>query len=386
MNNPAPTIALIAGEASGDQLGAALVNELKEIYPDARFVGIAGRQMKAAGVETWWDCSELAVFGLFEVLSHFPRLLKLRRELVRRLLGLRPDVVIGIDAPDFNLGLEIRMRREGIRTVQYVSPTVWAWREKRVRKIARAADLMLCLFPFEPEFFRHHAISATYVGHPLADQVEENNDPRGARQRIDLIPDATTVSLLPGSRLGEVSRLAEPMIGAARILSDRHPGIQFACAIANQQIEAVFRDEMERLDAPAIRLVQQDPRSVIAAADTVLCASGTATLEVMLVNRPLVMTYRVAPSTYRLGKALNLVKLKWFSLPNILADEGLVPELIQNEATAENLADAADRWLNDDAARERLFARFRSLHETLQCDAGRKAAQAVAGLLGNTAA
>lgn len=384
MNNPAPTIALVAGEASGDQLGAALVTELRKIYPEARFVGLTGRQMKAAGVETWWDYSELAVFGLFEVLSHLPRLLKLRRELVRRLLELQPDVVIGIDAPDFNLGLEIKMRRKGIRTVQYVSPTVWAWREKRVRKIARAADLVLCLFPFEPEFFRHYDVPAAYVGHPLADQVEEDNDPRGARQRLGLNPDIRTVSLLPGSRMGEVSRLAEPMIGAANLLADRHPDIQFACAIANEQVESVFRDEMQRLGAPPIRLVQQDPRGVIAAAETVLCASGTATLEVMLVNRPLVMTYRIAPSTYRVGKALNLVKLKWFSLPNILAGEGLVPELIQDQATAQNLADAADRWLNDEAARKQLTTRFRKLHETLECDAGRRAARAVADLLQHT--
>lgn len=385
MNNPAPTIALIAGEASGDQLGAALVTELRKIYPDAKFVGLTGNQMKTAGVETWWDCSELAVFGLFEVLSHFPRLLKLRRELVRRLLDLQPDVVIGIDAPDFNLGLEIKMRRKGIRTVQYVSPTVWAWREKRVRKIARAADLVLCLFPFEPEFFRHHDVAAAYVGHPLADQVKEDNDPQGARRRLGLKADAVTVSLLPGSRMGEVSRLAEPMIGAAKLLADRHPGIQFACAIANEQVETVFQDEMRRLEAPPISLVQQDPRSVIAAGDTVLCASGTATLEVMLVNRPLVMTYRIAPSTYRVGKTLNLVKLRWFSLPNILANEGLVPELIQDEATAENLADAADTWLNDETARKHLSARFRQLHETLECDAGKKAAQAVADLLNSTA-
>ena len=385
MNNPAPTIALIAGETSGDQLGAALVTELRHIYPDARFVGITGDQMKAAGVETWWDCSELAVFGLFEVLSHFPRLLKLRRELVRRLSDLRPDVVIGIDAPDFNLGLEIKMRRKGIKTVQYVSPTVWAWRERRVRKISRAADLVLCLFPFEPEFFRHHDVPAVYVGHPLADQVHQDDDPLGARQRIGLNPDPVTVCLLPGSRVGEVSRLAEPMIGAAKLLADRHQGIQFACAIANEQVEAVFRDEMQRLDAPSIQLVQQDPRSVIAAADTVLCASGTATLEVMLVNRPLVMTYRVAPATYRVVKILNLFKLKWFSLPNILANEGLVPELIQNEATAQNLADATDRWLNDEAAREQLSGRFRQLHQSLECNAGRKAAEAVASLLGKPA-
>ena len=383
MTEPRPIIALVAGEASGDLLGAALVEKLRERYPNAHFVGVAGDKMKAAGVDAWWDAGELAVMGLFEVLSHFPRLLKLRRALTRRLLNLKPDVFIGIDAPDFNLGLEIKLRRAGIPTVHYVSPTVWAWREKRVRKIARAADLVLCLFPFEPVFYRDHNVAAAYVGHPLADQIEPDKNPVAARRSLGLNPESRTVSLLPGSRHGEVSRLAEPMIEAARILSTRDDGIQFTAAMANEGVEKDFRSEMDRLGFTSIHLVQKKPQTVIAAADVVLCASGTATLEVMLINRPLVMTYRIAPSTYKVGGWLKLVKLKWFSLPNILANEGLIPEVIQEDATGPNLAVAAKQWLGDEAAVESLKHRFKDLHDSLRCDASSRAADAVSQLLEN---
>ena len=306
MISSAPTIARVAGETSGDQLGAALVEKLRGRYPDARFVGIAGDKMQAAGVEAWWHADELAVMGLFEVLSHLRRLLRLRKELLQKLLDLKPDVLIGIDAPDFNLGLEIKARRAGIRTVHYVSPTIWAWREKRVRKIARAADLVLCLFPFEPRFYADHKVAATYVGHPLADQIVPDYNPQAARARLGLETGRITVSLLPGSRHSEVSRLAEPMIESARILQAKHPGMQFVAAMARQSVEDEFRSEMQRLGFSGITLVRGDPRTVIAAGDSVICASGTATLEVMLVNRPMVMTYRLAPSTYRLGKLFTM--------------------------------------------------------------------------------
>jgi lipid-A-disaccharide synthase len=381
MTESAPTIALVAGEASGDQLGAALVERLRERFPQARFVGVAGPRMQAAGVEAWWDSSELAVMGLFEVLSHFPRLLKLRRALERRLMAARPDVFIGIDAPDFNLGLEIRLRRAGLRTVHYVSPTVWAWRQGRVRKVARAVDRVLCLFPFEPPFYRDHAVPATYVGHPLADQIEADNDPAAARLRLGLDADRATVALLPGSRTGEVGRLAEPMIGAAALLAERRPGLQFVCGAADAATETLFNAELQRSGDIDIHVVRGDPRSVIAAGDCVLCASGTATLETLLVNRPLVMAYRVAPSTYRIARWLKLVKLQWFSLPNILADRGLVPELMQNEATPENLAGAVEHWLDDAAARSELKRIFNELHERLRCNAAERAADAVADLL-----
>ena len=381
MKNQAPIIALVAGEASGDQLGAALIARLRETYPQAQFAGIGGKQMQAAGMDVWWDVHQLALFGLFEVLSHLPRLLRLRRELHKRLLTLSPDVFIGIDAPDFNLGLEIKLRKKGIRTVHYVSPTVWAWRPGRVRKIGRATDLVLCLFPFEPVFFKDHGVPATYVGHPMADQVSPDNEPASARTRLGLDPAATTIALLPGSRIGEVSRLAEPMIEAARTLASRRTGMQFVAAMASENVRNVFRETMDRLDFTDIALVEHDPRTVIAAADAVMCASGTATLETMLVNRPMAVAYRISPSTYQLVKKLGIVKPQFFALPNILAGAALVPELIQHEATGDRLAGEIDKWLEDENSRTALRERFLELHDQLRCDASKRAAEAICGLL-----
>ena len=381
MKNQGPIIALVAGEASGDQLGAALIDRLRETYPQARFAGIGGTRMKSAGMDVWWDAEELALFGLIEVLSHLPRLLRLRRRLLQRLVALSPDVFIGIDAPDFNLGLEIKLRGKGIQTVHYVSPAVWAWRQWRIRKIERAANLVLCLFPFEYDFFKDHGVPATYVGHPMADQIFPDVDPTVARTRLELDPAATTIALLPGSRSGEVSRLAEPMIEAARILASRRPDLQFVAAMANQNVHTIFRKAMEKLAFASIRLFDRDPRAVIAASDAVMCASGTATLETMLVNRPLVAAYRVSPYTYQLAKLLRLIKAKLFALPNILAGEALVPELIQHDATGERLAVEIDRWLEDENRRLELRERFLELHERLRCDASKRASEAVCGLL-----
>jgi lipid-A-disaccharide synthase len=381
MTSHKPIIALVAGEASGDQLGAALIERLKERYPGVQFAGIGGKKMQAAGMDAWWDAEELAVFGLFEVLSHFPRLLKLRRALERRLLALSPDLFIGIDAPDFNLGLEIKLRKHGLRTAHYVSPTVWAWRKRRVHKIKRAADLVLCLFPFEPDFYQGFAVSATYVGHPMADQIAPDNNPAAARSTLGLDPLATTVSLLPGSRVGEVARLAEPMIEAACLLHGRRGDLQFVAGMANSQVRDIFQEAMTRLAFHEISLVDSEPRTVMAAADVVLCASGTASLETMLVNRPMVVTYRISPASYNLAKHLRLIRPQLFALPNILAAEKLVPELIQKDATGENLATEAGRWLGDRKLRDRLHERFVLLHDNLKCDASSKAADAVCKLL-----
>lgn len=376
-----PTIALVAGEASGDQLGAALIDELRKLHPAAVFVGIGGEQMQSAGLDKWWDSEELAVFGLFEVLAHFPRLYKIRRALRQRLLALKPDVFIGIDAPDFNLGLETVLRRRGIPTVHYVSPTVWAWREKRVRKIARAADLVLCLFPFEPVFYQGHGVAATYVGHPMADQISTGQDPATARQRLGINTQGIHLALLPGSRAGEVSKLAEPMIEAAQILAQQIPGINISAAMANARVRALFKSAMQRLAMQNIQLVDQEPRGVIAAADVVLVASGTATLETMLINRPMVVSYRFAPSTYQLAKLLKLVRVKFFSLPNILAGEALVPELLQDDASAPRMAEEVLKWLEDAGRRKALQIRFSELHEQLRCNASARAAEAVLGLI-----
>ena len=381
VNTHKPTIALVAGEASGDQLGAALIGEFRKHHPAAVFVGIGGERMHAAGMDNWWDSEELAVFGLFEVLSHFPRLYKIRRRLRQRLLALKPDIFVGIDAPDFNLGLETILRRKGILTVHYVSPTVWAWREKRVRKIARAADLVLCLFPFEPIFYQGHSVSTAYVGHPMADQISADHDPASARQRLGLATQGIHIALLPGSRAGEVSKLAEPMIEAARILAHLKPGIHFSAAMANAKVRTLFETTMERLAMPNIQLVDKDPRGVIAAADVVMVASGTATLETMLINRPMVVSYRLAPSTYLLAKMLKLVRTKFFSLPNILAEEALVPELLQDDASGPRMAKEVLSWLQDASRRQALQIRFSELHEQLRCNASARAAEAVIRLM-----
>jgi lipid-A-disaccharide synthase len=332
-------------------------------------------------MDAWWDSGELALFGLFEVVSHLPRLVRLRRELLQRLLALSPDIFIGIDAPDFNLRLEIQLRQAGIGTVHYVSPTVWAWRSRRVRKIRRAADLVLCLFPFEPGFFKNHQVPATYVGHPMADQIAADFDPGSARDELGLVRDAETVALLPGSRTGEVSRLAQPMIAAARILSSKRPGLQFVAAMANGTVRDVFQQTVDRLDFSGITLVDNAPRTVISAADAVMCASGTATLETMLVNRPMVVAYRISVATYHLARILRMIQTRMFALPNILAGEMLVPELIQQDATPEKLAEEIGRWLDDGEARAALRNRFSMMHEQLRCDASLNAARAIEALL-----
>lgn len=362
-------------------MAAALIGELKKIYPDARFAGIGGRAMRAAGMDCWWDSEKLAVFGLFEVLAHFPRLLRIRRKLRRRLQQLRPDVFIGIDAPDFNLELEQQLKSAGIRTVHYVSPAVWAWRAWRVRKITRAADLVLCLFPFEPAFYQGHGISAAYVGHPMADQILLRTDASAARRELGLDPGQRLVALLPGSRAGEVSRLSAPMIEAAAQLSAEHPDLGFVAAIANPCAGAIFRDIMAARPAPEILLIEGQPRTVMAAADVVICASGTATLETMLVNRPLVVAYRLAAASYQLVRSLRLFKSRFFALPNILAGEALVPELVQHQVTGPRLALETTRWLQDGPSRLVLNARFEALHRELLGNASQRAASAIAELL-----
>lgn len=381
------TIALVAGEDSGDQLGAALINALKKRYPDCRFVGIGGERMRSKGMDCWWDCSELAIFGLFEVFNHLVRIWSLRKDLTRRLKDLKPDVFIGIDAPDFNLGLEKKLRRAGITTVHYVSPTVWAWRAWRTKKIRQSADLVLCLFPFEPGFLADHGIRAAFVGHPMASQIEAVDGTAEARERLGIDSDfpgnhpGPVFALLPGSRSGEVERLSGPMLGAARLLSAKFPNAVFVAAIANTRAGEVFNSHAAEPGMPAINSIMGRVRDVIASADVVICASGTVTLETLLVNRPMVVIYRLAVSTYRLARMTGLVKSRFISLPNILASERLVPELIQDEASPENIAGEASSWLNDEARREQVRARFEQIHATLEGDASERAAEEITALL-----
>lgn len=381
-----PRIALVAGEASGDVLGAGLIAELRQRFPDAEFTGIGGEAMRAAGMATWHDAGELAVMGLAEVLRHLPRLLRLRHSLRRRLLAWQPDVFIGIDAPDFNLGVEKWLKQRGIRTVHYVSPSVWAWREKRAEKIGRSADRVLCLFPMEPPIYARHGVDARFIGHPLADEMPLEPDRHFARQSLGLDQTRPVLAVLPGSRVGEIERLGANFLAAAARVLSAEPSLQIVAPMANARARAVFEDVLAaHPDAatltPSLRLIDGGARTLMIASDVILLASGTAALEAMLAKRPMVVAYKVSPITYRLVKALGLLKVDSVALPNVLAGERLVPELMQHDCTPQNLADAILRWLRDPAAVDMLQPRFQQLHLQLRQDASAQAAGVVAELL-----
>ncbi len=353
---------------------------LRARYPGARFEGIGGHGMIAEGLDCLYPMERLSVMGLVEVLRHLPGLIRLRRALVRRLVRQPPDLFVGIDAPDFNLGLERRLRRAGVPCAQYVSPSVWAWRQGRVRTVARSVDLMLTLFPFEAEFYREHRVAVCWVGHPMADAIPEQVDAGQARRALGQAADGTVVALLPGSRQGEVGRLGPLFLDTAAWLAARRPGLRFLIPAATPDVGARLRDLLTRHGGDAgITLVAGRAREVLAAADVVLVASGTATLEATLVGRPMVMAYRLAPLTAWIGR--HLVRISRFALPNLLARRDLVPEFIQERATVENLGPALLALLDDEPARERLRAEFALIHRCLRRDASRRAADALGGLL-----
>lgn len=378
-------VALVAGEASGDLLGADLIEQLRVRWPGAEFVGVGGPAMRGAGMETWFEASELAVMGLSEVLQHLPRLLRLRRNLRQRLLGWQPDVFIGIDAPDFNLGVEKWLKQRGVRTVHYVSPSVWAWREKRATKIGQSADLVLCLFPMEPAIYAKHDVDARFVGHPLADTMPLVPDRDAARTTLALDPERPVLALLPGSRVGEIQRLGADFIGAAARVLTAEPRLQVVAPMAGPEARAAFEALLAtHPDAPALepalQLIDGQSRTAMVASDVILLASGTATLEAMLAKRPMVVAYRVSAMTYRLVKGLGMLKVDHYALPNVLAGEALVPELMQQDCRPEALADACLAWLHGNGARA-LQPRFLALHETLRRDASAQAAQAIVELV-----
>ena len=374
-------IALVAGEASGDQLGAGLVAELRRRFPDAEFAGVGGPLMQAEGLDAWHDASELAVMGLAEVLRHLPRLLRLRRELRERLLAWRPDVFIGIDAPDFNLGVERWLKQRGVRTVHYVSPSVWAWRESRAAKIGESADRVLCLFPMEPPIYARHGIDARFVGHPLADALPLEPDRTAARAVLGLDPEAKVLAVLPGSRLGEIQRLAPVFLDAAARVGTKLPGLQVVVPAANAACRALLGALVADSPLPGARVVDRHAQEAMIASDAVLLASGTAALEAMLCKRPMVVAYRLAPLSHALVRMLGLLKVEHVSLPNVLADKALVPELLQGDCTPHKLAAAILAPLRDPAVAAALQPRFREIHLQLRQDASARAAEAVADML-----
>jgi lipid-A-disaccharide synthase len=374
--------ALVAGEASGDILGAALVRALRARFPQAVFYGVTGPRMQEAGCDSVATIDALSVMGIAEVVPKIPSLLKLRRTLYERFAADRPDCFIGIDAPDFNLPLERRLRESGLRVAHLVSPTVWAWRQGRVAGIARSVDLMLCLFPFEPKFYASHGVRAEYIGHPLADELAEPIPRAAARAQFDVPQDAPCVAVLPGSRGGELAALAEPFAAAAAWLGRHVEDLHCVVPVAKPSLRAAVERAIG-LHAPNVRWRVADghSREAMAAADVVLLASGTATLECLLVRRPMVVAYRVAAATAWLLRRFNMIKTEYKSLPNLLAAQPTVPEFIQEQVVPSVLGRAVLELLQQPAARERQLMQFDAVARELRRDAGARAADAIAELI-----
>ncbi|HHW4678826.1 MAG TPA: lipid-A-disaccharide synthase [Xylella sp.] len=379
----APHIALIAGEASGDLLGAGLIHQLRHQFPAAEFAGIGGDMMRSAGCHTWFDANELAVMGLTEVLQHLPHLLKVRHEFCKRTLTWHPDLLIGIDAPDFNLSVERWFKQRNIRTVHYVSPSIWAWREKRAEKIGASADRILCLFPMEPPIYARYGIDARFVGHPMADEIPYKTDRDAARTTLGLPILSPVLAVLPGSRHSEINQLGTTFLEAAKQLSEHLPGLHVVIPAANTHCKPLLAEQLarSRLRVMHSHLLDGHARTAMVAADVVLVASGTATLEAMLVKRPMVVAYKVAHLTYRIVKALKPLKINRFALPNILAGEDLAPELIQNDCTSPMLCAALLDWFKYPQKVTALQSRYLELHTQLRRNASARAAEAIAELL-----
>ncbi|MEL7310614.1 MAG: lipid-A-disaccharide synthase [Pseudomonadota bacterium] len=379
MSQPPATfrLALVAGEHSGDTLGAGLMEAVRDRIPDAQFCGVGGPKMRAAGLDCWEDAEALAVMGLTEVIKHLPRLLKLRRDLVRRFSSVAPDAFVGIDAPDFNIGLAKRLRSRGIKTVQYVSPSVWAWRQGRVKTIAKACDRVLCLLPFEPDFYSRHRVDATFVGHPLAQQIRPTADITVPRKKVGLSPEGPVLAVLPGSRSGEITRLAPDFLEAAAMLSEQVPGLSVLVPLASESGATQVRQLMNDHGIPGnFRISVGDADVCMAAADILLLASGTASLEGLLHGKPMVVAYRLAPSTYRIVNTLGLVKLEHFSLPNLLTETPFVREFVQDEITPAALSNALLPLL-DDQNRVEMLRSFSEVRDQLAVNADERAATAV---------
>jgi len=375
-------VGLVAGESSGDTLGADLIHALRRHSPDSEFFGIAGPKMQAAGCKVWEPAESLAVMGLFEVLRHLPRLLRLRARIRTLFLAAKPDVFVGIDAPEFNLRLARDLRSAGIPTVQYVSPQVWAWRQSRARSIHESVDLVLCLLPFEKRFYDEHGMRAEFVGHPLADAIPMTVDRSSARRVLNIDANAQVVALLPGSRRGEVARLAEDFAATARWLAAQRPQLRFIAPMASATSREIFSQALAR-HAPGldVQLIDRQSQIALIAADVALVASGTASLEAALCKRPMVVVYRFGTMTAWILRRLNLVKAKFFAQPNLLADRRVVGEYFQEEIVPESIGAELLMWLEDGERRSALEREFSRIHADLRRDAGTRAAQAIVALL-----
>ena len=384
MEQKSPLIAIVAGEVSGDILGAGLINGLKLHYPNARFIGVAGEQMKKAGCETLFDMEELSVMGLAEVLKHLPRLLKRRKQVIETMLEMKPDVFIGIDAPDFNLTVEEKLKANGIKTIHYVSPSVWAWRQNRVHKIKRATDLVLAFLPFEKAFYDKFDTPCRFIGHTMADVIALKPNRTEACEKLGLDESKRYVAILMGSRGSEIQFLAEPFLKTAQLLKEKHPDLEFLVPMVNEkrqaQLEAIKANITPELE---LHILQGQARQAMIAAECTLLASGTAALEAMLCKSPMVVGYKMKPLTYWLAK--KLVKTEYISLPNLLTNAPLVPEMIQEECNPDNLAWSLNHYLSNDVEslkqKNELKHRFTDLHKLIQCDADAQAAQAVVDVL-----
>jgi len=374
----APVFAIVVGEHSGDTLGAGLMQALKTHHLDAKFIGIGGAKMEKLGFESLFPMDELAVMGIVEVLGRIRRLLHVRKSLVTYFNENKPDVFIGIDAPDFNIGLEQRLKNQGIKTVHYVSPSVWAWREKRIFNIAKATDIVLSLLPFEKAFYDKHQVPCTFVGHPLADDIPMVSDKQQARTELGLPFKNKILALMPGSRGGELSRLLEPFFQSAAQLQQADESLLFIAPMVSEKRADQFNTLKDEL-APKLKIqvIIDKTQTVMAASDCLLTASGTVTLEAALIKRPMVICYKFNTLTYLLAKWL--VKLQWFSLPNLLADKTLVPELLQDEVCAEKIIPLVKERLYQDQSQ--LDESFQDIHQQLKCDASKQAAKAVINLL-----
>jgi len=368
---------MVAGEASGDYLGAHLIAALRARVPNLHFVGIGGPRMEAQGLDSWYPMEKLAVRGYVEVLRHFPEILAIRMKLRRRLVSAPPRLFIGVDAPDFNLPLERSLKQSGIPTIHYVSPSLWAWRGGRISAIARSVSKMLVLFPFEEPLYRAAGVPVAYVGHPLADATSEENGTETAREQLRLPSAGKVIALLPGSRQSEVQYMASTFVHTAKMIAVRQPAVHFLVPLVSRETRAIFEEAIYAADAGSLPLsiLFGHAREAIAACDVALVASGTATLETALARKPMVITYKVAELTYRLMSKMGY--LPWVGLPNIIAGEFIVPEILQHDATPENLAQAVLNSLNDPAVNRRLPERLEQIRQLLRQDTATRATDAL---------